>query len=708
MGVNALFLLLASWLLQGVVGAEFASQPLPITHRPGAILVKGPEVSAAMGAYRLFIGLPTYDYSPELAALSIHENASDSSLAALNSLHDNLSSPSSSPGSKLKQRLIALFHDLSKRIGQALTDLKLQQANLKDLQTVNLDASPISGHDHQSSQSKANKSKRDIADYFGLASTGEMAELNHWVTKLQNSEEKLAHSAERQISYLDRTVHRLNQQEDRINQLAAVELQWEKTIQLLEQSDATSPEYLELIITFIQGLAAVAYYEGNVRQQIDKDIQSLLALHAHQLPTNIISVSEFRHVLTKAQPIMPPGFAYAETMDELVTKLARLPVNLIRDPQNNRLYAQITVPVYDSSHSYRLVRVIPTPLENPQLPGIQEIYDLPTGLIAVSRNQFFSLETHDLFDCAQKLPVHNVMEHTRLCVDPPAILTYTKEGIMSSCAAALYFEPPSIMPKICQTRVRVAPVPRFTRLVRNIWVYSPMKPDIVRFVCSNSQIPSITLHPEGGRLVMPAGCSGICGEIQIPPFTSSDFHVSLPNETHLTFQSLNSSFWIHNVKLHPSDSTSTLLTKVKSALLNSTHLTMPLADFKNTLHGISAELDQNAVTHFLHHNSAAPHAGTVVTIILLAVVSIGTCCLGKCCWRRYRNSTRNQPSPQTLPMVTFAPPSQALITPMAPSGAGIVQDSPPPLAENPCRVVARRSRSRSRRVGRPRSPMALE
>ena len=116
MGVTTLYLLLASWFLQGVVGAEFASQPLPVTHRPGAILVKGPEVSAAVGAYRLFIGLPIYDYAPELTALSIHENASDSSLIALNKLHDRLSSPSSSSGSKLKQRLIALFHDLSKRI----------------------------------------------------------------------------------------------------------------------------------------------------------------------------------------------------------------------------------------------------------------------------------------------------------------------------------------------------------------------------------------------------------------------------------------------------------------------------------------------------------------------------------------------------------------------------------------------------------------
>ena len=67
---------------------------------------------------------------------------------------------------------------------------------------------------------------------------------------------------------------------------------------------------------------------------------------------------------------MPPGFPYADTIDDLVTKLAGLPVDLLRDPRNDRLYAKITVPVYDSSHTYRLVRVIPTQLENPQLPGI--------------------------------------------------------------------------------------------------------------------------------------------------------------------------------------------------------------------------------------------------------------------------------------------------------------------------------------------------
>ena len=701
MGFTTFPLLLAICLIFGVSGNGDDSLPFPIVHRPGAILVKGPEVSASVGMYRLFIDLPTYDYAAELTALATFEQTTDSSLAILNSLHENLSTPTLSSGSKLKDRLIRLFHDLSSRIIQALNEFKSKQSQLKNLQNLAVHNSSLGASHDPASEDQMNKSKRDLADYFGLVSTGEMAELNHWVTQIQTSETKLAHSAEQQLSYLDRTVQRLNQQEDRINQLAAIDIQWGKTIQLLQQSDANSPEYFELILTYIQGLAAVAYYEGGVRQRIERDIHNLILLQSHQLPPDLISAHEFRHILTEARPLMPPGFSFTEHVDELVTSMARLPVVLLRDPQNDRLCAKITVPAYLSSDAFRLWRVVPTPLQNPKLPGIQELFDLPSDLVAVSKNQFFSLAHHDLFDCANYSPIPNVMEQTHLCVTPPVIITYSEQGTISSCAAALYFETDSVVPKACKTRIRVAPGPLFSRLVRNIWIYEPTEPSILRFVCPSQQYPSINLHSDGGRLIIPPGCSGITGQMQIPPFTSANFHVSLPNETHLTFQQVNSSFWIHNLTLPSSDPSASLLSRVKSALYNSSHLSMPLETFKVTLHDITTELNQDAVTHFLHHNSAAPHAGTVVTVLILAVVSVSTCCLLKCCWRRYRNSRRHNPSPQAMPMVTFAPPANALITPLTRSPGSPIRDISPPLPENPCRVVARRSRSRSRRAPQP-------
>ena len=701
MGFTTLPLLLATCLIFGVTGDRDDSLPFPVIHRPGAILVKGPEVSASVGVYRLFIDLPTYDYAAELTALAKIEETTDSSLAILNSLHENLSTPSLSSSSKLKERLIRLFHDLSSRFIHILGEFKSKQSQLKDLQNLEVLNSTLGVPPDRVSEDQLNKSKRDLADYFGLASTGEMAELNHWVTQLQTSEAKLAHSAEKQLSYLDRTVQRLNQQEDRINQLAAIDIKWGKTIQLLQQSDANSPEYFELILTYIQGLAAVAYYEGGVRPRVEKDIHNLILLQSHQLPPDLISAHEFRHILTEARPLMPPGFSFTEEVDELVTSMARLPVVLLRDPHNDRLCAKITVPAYLSSDAFRLWRVVPTPLQNPKLPGIQELFDLPSDLMAVSNNQFFTLAQHDLFDCANYSPVRNVMEQTHLCVNPPVIITYSEQGRISSCAAALYFETDSSVPKACKTRIRVAPVTLFSRLVRNIWIYGPTEPSILRFVCASKQYPSINLHSDGGRLIMPPGCSGISGQMQIPPFTSANFHVSLPNETHLTFQQVNSSFWIHNMTLPSSDLSNSLLSRVKSALNNSSHLSMPLENFKITLHDISTELDQDAVTHFLRHNSAAPHAGTLVTVLILAVVSLSTCCLGKCCWRRYRNSRRHNPSPQVMPMVTFAPSADARITPLSRPRASPIRDISPPLPENPCRVVARRSRSRSRRAPQP-------
>ena len=104
-------------------------------------------------------------------------------IATLDKLHDRLPNPSFSSESKLKQSLIVLFRDLSRRIRQALADFKLQRATLKELPTFDLDSSPFRVHDNYTSQAKAYEIKQDIVDHYGLASTGEVAVLFHWVAE---------------------------------------------------------------------------------------------------------------------------------------------------------------------------------------------------------------------------------------------------------------------------------------------------------------------------------------------------------------------------------------------------------------------------------------------------------------------------------------------------------------------------------------------
>ena len=682
------------WLLQlplwDFAGAVVTGTPpsLPVSHRPGATFIKGPKVSSARGNYRLILDLSTYDYDPEFSAMKAFQISSNKSQTVLLNLHQDLRNQTSSSESLLKKRLVLLFQDLAVHLSTALSEFKNKQTLLKSLQ------GNLSQHEKLSTPASS-RGDRDVADYVGLASTGELAELNHWVTQLQNSETKLAHSAEQQLSYLNRTIQRVNYQENRLNQLALIDIKWDRTIHSLQQSTAEIPEYFELVLTLIQGLSVVSSYENKVRPMLDKDIQHLRELAAHHLPHDLLTPQEFQKVLTNAHAHMLPGFTFSDGIETLTAKLSDLPVQLLRDHDNHRLCAKITIPVYSSSDAFQLVKIVPASLQNPQLPGIHEVFDLPGDLIAVSDTQFFELDPHDLYDCNDpKSSVRDYLARSHLCVTPRAIITYHSKGPITSCAASLYFEPTVPVPAPCKTHVQLVANHVFTRLIRNIWMYAPAQDGLLRFLCPQAAPAPIDLHPDGGQIIMPPACSGVTGQVQIPAYILSDFHVTVPNQTHFHFHTSNSSFWIHQVALPPSTDSHQLMDKVRSALSTSTSLEMPLDHFKHTLDQISTELNQNSVTHFMQHNSAAPHAGTIVTVIILAALAMACCCLGKCCWRRYRR-TQNRSVPQAIPMVAFAPPIRAPVA--APPAIELPPDSPRSPRNVSDRGPSRRTRSRTRR-----------
>ena len=680
-----------------LAGATLASQPPghePIWHRPGATMVRGPKVSMAQGQYRVFIELSMHDYAPELKAVASFETASNTAITKLKTMKENISETGSDL--TLKNKFLYMFHDLALQFKQVVQTIKSEQAELQDLRNV----TKIDHHDQE--QQANDRRRRDVADYVGLASTAELAELNRWVTQLQVSETKLTHSAEQQLTYLNRTITRINQQENRINQLALVELGWERTMAALRKEASTTPEYLNLLLTLLQGTSAANYMTCELRYQIADDLRRMRMLSSGKMPPDLLSVADLKEIMQDA-PIQGNTFSFSETRAYDLAKLLHAPVELLTDDQGHRWYAKLSIPIFDYAHTYQMYQIIPMPTHHPKLPGVQEILDLSETYIAVADNQYFTLDPRtSLYACGDPLrSVPGYMDKLHLCATPHAIIAYQSTGSFASCAASLYYEPQQSLPHTCKTRVQITPTHPIRHLQANIWMYQPGTEGLLRLICSpaTKQPNPIELHPNGGQIFMPKNCRGILGQLQLPVTATSETHFALPNTSHLIFRAINTSFWLSNPPIPETTSRDEIVRKIKSSLSKSTQMSMPLDEFKTTLDNIESDLNQNAVTHFMNHSDAAPHAGTVVTVLLLAVIITACCCMGRCCWNRCHTAKRQNSSPQVIPMVTFAPSPNVASPRISPARIEEYRDNSPPSALLPLRSdSSHRSRSRTRRV----------
>ena len=121
---------------------------------------------------------------------------------------------------------------------------------------------------------------------------------------------------------------------------------------------------------------------------------------------------------------------------------------------------------------------------------------MPHTLLAVWQNQYFELDPHDLFDCNNPASsVRDFITRDHLCGNSREIITYNAKSSLTSCAAALYFEPHVPVPQNCQTRVRVTPNSIFTHLKHNIWLYALSQTNPLLFMC-----PAAPMHRSGCTL----------------------------------------------------------------------------------------------------------------------------------------------------------------------------------------------------------------
>ena len=65
----------------------------PVIHRPGAMLVFGPEVIPKKGTYRIFIELPSDDFRTELTTMKSFANLTASANATLQFYHQKHDRP---------------------------------------------------------------------------------------------------------------------------------------------------------------------------------------------------------------------------------------------------------------------------------------------------------------------------------------------------------------------------------------------------------------------------------------------------------------------------------------------------------------------------------------------------------------------------------------------------------------------------------------
>ena len=504
----AVLWLAAASIIIGANGYRVPNDSLPFTHRPGVTLVQGPKVSLNQGTYRIMIELPTYDYSEELSAMASYAITSDAAVTQIKGMHGELEAKGND--SSVRDKLVLMFNDLTQSITQTLNEFRKVQEELKELQQI----TGIKGQDKTEplrQEGNHNRTSRDLADYMGLASTAEMAEVNRWVTSLQTSETKLAHSEKRMLTYLNRTAKRLNLQEDRLNNLAIIELGWEKVISSLRRQSSTTPQYLDLLMTLVQGISVVNLYTGELRFHMSEDIRKLKMLASGQMPPNLLTVEEYREILREA-PKQGNNFLFTQPVEDMVAMLPQIPVKLLRDDQQKRLYAKLFIPIYDPRTAFQLYRFLPVPMHHRDLPGVREVVNLPNPYIAVAQNQYFHLDPHiSLFDCeARPRPITNFMDRPHMCVTPQAIITHHSTGNFTSCAATLYYGPnEGALPPQCRTKIQLNAQSLFRHLKSNIWSYDPNMSGILRFICPIEGPPPVTLHPNGGQILIPEGCRGV-------------------------------------------------------------------------------------------------------------------------------------------------------------------------------------------------------
>ena len=182
------------WL--GVMGFAINSQD--IEHRPGALFVRRGTVSLTGSVYRVLIHLQPYFFDAELVAM---KNFINSSSTLAKEAKQRLNQSGLKPDTQERfLGVVQTFEIQTQRAATALSELTAKNSLLKEFYPTPDQKAHASGP-HSLSRPFRQES---IANLFGLASYGQIRDLQEWASSAVDTEEKILHAVDQQFTFINK------------------------------------------------------------------------------------------------------------------------------------------------------------------------------------------------------------------------------------------------------------------------------------------------------------------------------------------------------------------------------------------------------------------------------------------------------------------------------------------------------------------------
>ena len=214
------------WLLFWAV--HLATLTGEVLHRPGALYVSQGTVSLTSDSYRVLLHLQPYYYDQELNAMGeFVSNASSLLQIARQSVSSN------SDVSTTVLNIMQTFEVQIQRANQTHSSLVAKSNILKEL-------FPLSSSGGVSPVNSGRVMRQEaFVNLFGLASYGQMRELQDWAAATADTTADIVHAVEEQYTFINTTARKVNEHERRINDLTQFSVEYDERFgKLIEQSAA--------------------------------------------------------------------------------------------------------------------------------------------------------------------------------------------------------------------------------------------------------------------------------------------------------------------------------------------------------------------------------------------------------------------------------------------------------------------------------------
>ena len=618
-------------LVVGLFGAVVWGQD--VIYRPGAVFVRRGTVSLEGSSYRVLIHLHPYMYDAEIRSMGEFIGNASSVLATTRDQIQAL------PGdSTVWRNTLEAFEAQISRATGAHKELRDKNELLKGLYPP--PAPRIKGTKARGLSRPARQEA--LANIFGLASYGQVQELQNWAESVSTSNERIAHAVEEQYTFINKTVNRVNEQENRLNQLTQLSLDWSSRLGNLTkttQSIMVLGKQIDAVLSLLSGSVTMIEYTSELRLLLDEELDRAQQLIRGRVPPSLLTPTEFQRVMEEARSVLPPGYSFTASPTDMALSLASAQITIITRGDLSPYYGILEFPI--RREQFSLYQVYAGRVRGAEGSMIVGEYEIPRPFLAVAEQQYFTLERNELFHCLSKFSQTPDSNEQHLCTAITSVSSNVESQRPHDCSAAIYYES-TFIADACHQSAVLSNATVFTHIQQNQWMYSSPDPAYMfRIFCppnGEETHSSLPLHSQGGLLQLPEGCSGRYGSTLLPATFNirAKFRVSSP--VHRPFPRLLSQHWLP-ITSDLKDN-SALLPKLRESLARSTQLKMPLRKFQYTLDKVNRDLR----TSKFHKAYYSPKFASTfsVTMAILGALAV----LGGAVWRCIRARRRRAPRDQ--------------------------------------------------------------